>query len=208
MQALFYFWVMRKMLFILAVILFAGQARSQTIALGVKAGINSSSLSTKISNYGTTDNTVGFVGGAYFRVGILGFIAQPEILYSQRKGVFSVNGKSVKNTLNYVDIPVLVGYKFLVFRVNAGPNFQFLVGTNQDAEQSVKDPNFAKSRFNSSAVGFQAGIGVDVSKISIDVRYDGCIGDLGKKYIDENGVETNYSTRASMWQFTLGYKLF
>lgn len=185
-------------------------AQAQTLDFGLKAGLNFSKMTNNRPDlYSATANSTGFVAGVYGRVGLLGFFAQPEVVYSQRKGAFTskVDGSAVINTLSYIDVPVLVGFKLAFFRMNLGPNFQFLVDAKQDADAGAGDPNFSKDNYSKSAVGYQAGVGFDLLKISLDLRYDGSFGSLGKE-VNINGQNFDYSTRASMWQVSLGFKLF
>ncbi len=197
-------------LIVTVTILSATQLQAQSLGFGVKGGLNFSELENNMgARYSGTASANGFVGGIWARAGFLGFFAQPEVLYSQRKGAFTskVDGTAVINTLSYIDVPLLVGYKLAFVRFNAGPNFQFLLDAQQKASDLAKDPNFSKNNFESSSVGFQVGAGVDLLKLSIDLRYDGNFGSIGKE-ITVNGTQYDYSTRASMWQLTLGFKIF
>ena len=65
----------------------------------------------------------------------------------------------------------------------------------------------SKDNFNTATIGFQAGVGVSLGKISIDARYDASIGDLGKIITTTSGKQIDYSTRANMFQLTLGYRI-
>lgn len=190
------------------VIFFAANVHAQSIEAGVKAGINVSTLS-KAPNLGDANSTTGFVFGGFVRTGAAGFFIQPEVLLTQRRGVFTDDSSklTVTNTLTYLDVPVLFGYKLAVFRFSAGPNFQFLMSANQDAPALLKDPNFSRDNFNAATVGFQLGVGVNLGKINLDARYDGSIGDLGKTITTKAGQQVNYSTRANMFQLTLGYRI-
>ncbi len=190
------------------VIFFAANVHAQSIEAGVKAGINVSTLS-KAPNLGDANSTTGFVFGGFVRTSAAGFFIQPEVLLTQRRGVFTDDSSklTVTNTLTYLDVPLLFGYKLAVFRFSAGPNFQFLMSANQDAPAILKDPNFSKNNFNSTSVGFQLGVGVDLGKINLDARYDGSIGDLGKTITTQSGQQINYSTRANMFQLTIGYRI-
>ncbi len=202
---------MKKLFSICFIMVGVFAAQAQTLDFGLKAGLNFSELSNTIpTQFSSSNNATGFVAGAYGRVGILGFFAQPELLYSQRKGAYTstVDGSAVVNTLSYIDVPVLFGYKLLFARFNIGPSFQFLMSANQEASDAAKDPNFSKDNFNSSVVGYQAGVGVDLSRLSVDLRYDGGLSDLGKEVTSATGQKIDYSTRASMWQLTVGFKLF
>ncbi len=201
---------MKKVLLAMAVIASCFASQAQTLDFGLKAGLNFSELTNNRPDlYSGTASATGFLGGAYGRVGILGFFAQPELVYSQRKGAFTskADGSAVITTLSYVDVPVLVGYKLLFARVNFGPNFQFLMNAKQVASSAAKDPNFSKSNFEKSNIGFQAGVGVDLMKLSLDLRYDGNFGSIGKE-VSIAGQTYNYSTRAAMWQLSIGFKIF
>ncbi len=185
-------------------------AQAQMLDFGLKAGLNFSEFTnTRPDLYSGTASATGFLGGAYGRVGILGFFAQPEVVYSQRKGAFTskADGSAVINTLSYIDVPVLVGYKLLFARVNFGPNFQFLMSAKQEASSAAKDPHFSKDNFEQSSIGFQAGVGVDLMKLSLDLRYDGNFGSIGKQ-VNIAGQTYDYSTRPSMWQLSIGFKIF
>lgn len=198
-----------KKLFIIILFVFGFQSMyAQMIDFGIKAGLNRSELSTNSAVITETNSATGIVAGAFGRVGLLGFFVQPEVLFSQRKGAFQnpVNGTAITTTLSYVDVPVLLGYKLLFFRGYVGPNFQFLAGAKQEASPS--DPNFSKDNFNSSVVGYQAGVGFDLLKFNFDIRYDAGFGSLGKKVVSASGTPIDYSTNAKMWQFTIGFKIF
>lgn len=176
---------------------------AQSFVLGVKAGLNRGSLSTDISGL-SEDANYGFVAGAFTRVGILGFFAQPEFQYNQRRGTISNANFSSTQTLTYIDVPLLVGKKVLgLVRFCAGPNLQFLMNATQSGDN---DPNFSKANFNDFALGGIAGVGVDIFKVAIDIRYDFSISNLGKE-IEVNGQSFDYGTRSGMWQLTIGYKL-
>lgn len=198
---------MRKQSLFLVLMFASVFATAQSFQLGLKVGLNQGSL-TKAPNLGDANTTTSFVCGAFAKIGGGGLFLQPEILYSQRYGVFSDTSKqTVTNQLHYIDIPVLVGYKLAAFRFYGGPNFQFLLAANQKAPDNLKDPFFSKANFNSASVGYQLGFGVNLQRILLDVRYDGSIGDLGKKVNTSTGNSVNYSTRSNMWQFTIGYRI-
>lgn len=183
-------------------------AQISPISLGAKIGINQGRL-TDAPQLSTTTNTGSLVGGVFARIKVMSIYAQPEVLLSQRRGVFKDDSskQTVTNTLTYIDVPILIGVKFLALRINAGPNFQFLAAAKQVAPAALKDNNFSKSNFNSMVVGYQIGIGADIGKIVFDVRYDASLGNLGKKIATQAGNTIDYSTKASMIQLTIGYKL-
>lgn len=201
---------MKKTLAIIALFIGVNTSNAQSLDVGIKAGLNFSKLSNTMPDYySATNGATGFMGGVYGRVGILGFFAQPEILYSQRKGAFTskVDESAVINTLSYLDVPVLFGYKLIFARFYVGPNFQFLMGASQDATNVAKDPDFSKDNFKSSVIGVQGGVGIDLRKLSVDIRYDAG-GALGNSITTPAGLTKDYGTKANMWQVAVGFKLF
>lgn len=194
---------MKKVIVFGVLLCLAGSIHAQKFVLGLKAGVNRGSMSTKFSGFSEEAN-YGFVAGVYSRFGILGFFAQPEFQFNQRRGTLTGNNSEANQTLSYIDVPLLVGKKFLkITRFYAGPNLQFLMNASQSG---INDPNFNKSNFNNFAVGGILGCGVDILKVSVDLRYDFSITNLGKE-ITVGGNKFDYSTRAGMWQLTVGYKL-
>jgi hypothetical protein len=198
---------MKKLITVLSLIVMVSAANAQSFfSLGAKFGVTQGSL-TKAPSLGSGSTTTGLVGGVFAKIGDDGLFLQPEILLNQRIGVFNTDsGQSVVNTLTYLDIPLLVGYKVSAFRFYGGPNFQLLLAANQKAPTGLNDPFFSKDNFNTATVGYQVGVGANLGKIWVDVRYDASIGDLGKTITTNTGKQINYSTRASMFQFTIGYK--
>lgn len=198
---------MKKLVLLFIIFQIATLVQAQSIQFGVKAGLNQGSLS-KNPNNDASKSTTGLVAGVFFRAKAAGLYIQPELLFSQRRGVFGdTAGRTTTTTLSYIDFPVLVGFKVLAFRINAGPNFQFLAGASQSGSGN-RDANFSKNNFNNAVVGFQAGIGADLGPFQIDVRYDGSIGNLGKSIVNSSGQKIDYSTRSNMYQITLGYRIF
>lgn len=198
---------MKKLITVLSLIILVSAVKAQSFfSLGAKFGVTQGSL-TKAPSLGSGSTTTGLVGGVFAKIGDDGLFLQPEILLNQRIGVFNTDsGQSVVNTLTYLDIPLLVGYKVSAFRFYGGPNFQLLLAANQKAPTGFNDPFFSKDNFNTATVGYQVGVGANLGKIWLDVRYDASVGDLGKTITTNTGKQINYSTRASMFQFTIGYK--
>ena len=198
---------MKNLVLLFALLSASSIIHAQSFQLGIKAGLNQGSLSRNPNNDDAI-STTGFVAGVFGRAKLAGLYIQPELLFSQRRGAFrDSSGRTSTTTLSYIDLPVLVGLKILAFRINAGPNFQFLTGASQSGSGN-RDVNFSKGNFNSAVVGFQAGIGADLGPFQIDVRYDGSIGNLGKSVVNSSGQKIDYSTRANMYQITLGYRIF
>ncbi len=194
------------------VIYFATQA--QEFALGAKIGLTSTQvIGSDYKSFSSPDNYNGLLLGAYARIAFVGFFVQPELLLRNLDFKMSnlQNGanSSVTNNLTYVDVPVLFGKRLLkLVRLSAGPNFQFLVNKEMNVtNNSLIDP-IKEGTFNAFVLGVQAGVGVDVWKLSFDIRYDFSLSKIGEvaKFLNANTSNTDFSSRASMFQFSIGYR--
>ena len=196
-------------------ILFAGLLATTSVAAlaqlpsftaGIKAGVNYSELKAK-ENLTDANSILGYQVGVWTRVGGAGFYLQPE-LYLGSKGGESpivikggqetqVNGKVKFTTL---DLPLLLGTKFgpnkLNVRLMAGPVISFIVDketTPDGAYESIKD-------YKDQAIGGQAGGGVDVGNLSVDLRYEAGLSNISKS--------TKYDQKQNLFHLSLGFKLF
>jgi hypothetical protein len=82
-------------------------------------------------------------------------------------------GKSVVNVgkqkFQYLEIPVLAGFKLGPLRVNAGPSGHLFLNKTGDL---FKINNYDVN-FSGLTLGYTAGAGLDIGKFMVDVRYDG-----------------------------------
>ena len=199
---------------------FTGVVNAQLVTFGLKAGVNTTTdvfKNVSLTNdegkgYDIINNKakVGFLAGAYARVSILGFFVQPELYYAQSSTEITLQeigtttvSKEV-NKLNTLNIPILFGTKFGPLRVNAGPIATIILSnTNIVDNVSGLDQDMDKANW-----GLQAGIGLDISKISLDARYETSISKLGSAYNTASGSKVNFGSRPQQFIFTLGLKLF
>jgi hypothetical protein len=195
---------MKKLLMILCVACSA-QVFAQELSMGLRAGITRSSIATKLSDFNDQEAQTGFTGGVYLKAKVLGFFVMPEIMYTQRGGEIKNIGS---NKIHYVDGAVLFGKQFFkVFRINAGPVFQYAISNDRVSAQAAS-PN--ESEIKDYVIGIQAGAGIDFFKFSFDVRYDAGLTEAAKIIVANAApnAPNNFSARNSMWVFTLGYRLW
>ncbi|MFO7668374.1 MAG: hypothetical protein R6W31_01830, partial [Bacteroidales bacterium] len=101
------------------------------------------------------------------------------------------------------DLPLLVGVKLGPARINLGPVGSYVVQESITGDVSNLDPDY--TIFTQSMTwGFQAGLGVDLSKISLDARYEGSLSSLGESFT-VGGQEFQLDARPSQWVFSLGF---
>ncbi|RYY37568.1 MAG: PorT family protein [Sphingobacteriaceae bacterium] len=200
---------MKKLLLLFVVLVGAAQfASAQLIpsfSFGVKGGVNLSSLSFSDPDF-SSSNRAGYLGGIYARVGGLGFNFQPE-LYVTGKNV-NIENNGIVNRVKFtsIDLPVLMGLKVGAFglggRFMTGPLVSFKINEDQSLGSAagqaltlsnIKDQNFA----------WQFGAGVDIKRISLDVRYELGLTKQGYTFNSESG-----STRINLFNVSLSYQIY
>jgi len=185
---------------LLATTLFASAQLLPSFQFGIKGGMNLSKFSTS----GTFDsgNRAGYLAGFWARIGALGFNAQPEIYYASKTATFnSAANEQSTVTLNSIDVPVLVGYKFGVLgvggRLATGPMASFIIDKNQSFGSAAS--NLVTLHFKDQAYAWQFGAGLDIMKISVDLRYE-----MGLTNLANNG----YDQKLNLFNLSLAYRLF
>ncbi len=151
---------------------------------------------------------MGIHAGLFARIKVANIYVQPEALFSFSGGnvTFTDVSTSTEEVAEYefkkIDIPVMVGLSFLkVARVNAGPVFSAML----DAKQIVasQEIDFTDA-YNNLTVGFQAGVGADLWKIIVDLKYEGNLSRLGDD-VDTFGFQTDQ--RNNQFVLSVGFKI-
>lgn len=164
---------MKKLLSVAFGLLLAAPAVAQLspVTFGPKIGLNYNTL-TGADNVGDSEYRLGFVGGAFVRATFGKFVLQPEVLYSFKNVKFRANvgNQDVEIDQQNLDVPIMLGVelldaKLVKLRLMAGPMASF--NLNRDLPNTV-DENV----FNDTVWGFQAGAGVDIGNVTLDLRYE------------------------------------
>ena len=153
----------------LAVFALTGQAQ-EVFNLGLKAGINTSKISTNKNDY-NPQSINNYLFGAFARFNLGPIYLQPEAYYNSKGGEYidKVDANTINSfNLNTIDIPALVGLKVIDqepfnVRIMAGPVFSFAT------KKSAKG-QFTKDNIENSFFGWQYGAGVDFLFLTLDVR--------------------------------------
>jgi len=193
---------MKKIILSLAILLsgsvFAQAQVLPSFQFGVKGGVNLSRFST--SNTFNSDNRAGYLAGVWARIGALGINLQPEIYYASKVATIT-DPASEQNqvTINSIDVPVLVGLKFGALgiggRIATGPMASFIISNDQSFRSAAS--SIGSLNFKNQAYAWQFGAGLDVTKISVDLRYE-----LGLTDLSSTGQKLN------MFNVSLAYHLF
>ena len=196
---------MRKFSLIIAIMfgvcLFADAQVIPKFQFGLKGGVNLSSLSEQTGF--NSSNKSGYLFGVWARAGAMGIHLQPELYYTLKTAeVKDSNGQNSSVDFTSIDLPVLLGTKIgaLGFgaRLQTGPVISFIINEDQDFGTALG--NAAKFNYRNQAVAWQVGGGLDIRKISVDLRYE-----RGLSKISRTGYQ---DTKLNLFNLSLGLKLY
>lgn len=188
---------MKKLIFstfICLVLGFTAQAQLfPEFKFGAKAGMNFTKLKSDSKTF-NSDTKAGYLAGLWGRVGIAGFHIQPEAYFTGKNTSIAQEGEATKSMdFKAIDVPILIGTKFglgpIGARVQVGPLFSFVV-------DKPKVPDFKEIDWKSNANAIVFGLGADISKLSVDLRYENGLGNFNKKSEKQN---------FNLWTISLGY---
>lgn len=199
---------MKKIILAIFLISFAFLANSQVpgFSVGPKIGYNSNRLSTDFDSI-TSDARGSLQFGAFMRIGKKIYI-QPEANYVIKGGKISIGDLGIQEIkLKSITVPVLVGIRAINLgianvRLMAGPCMSFV------SETVIKSPSGlltsfpiqSKEDLKETNWSVQMGGGIDVSMITIDVRYEIGVDNL---YTGEK----DFSLKNNLFNVSLGIKL-
>lgn len=184
---------------------------SQAFMIGPRAGVSSSKLQVEdnVNEVKEGDASFGFHAGLFTRFSSSTLYVQPEVLFTSNRGKIEFKdaaGDQIVNeyTFNKIDVPVMVGLKFLdVFRVQAGPVASLLL--KADAKEGGVESD-VKENYKNATLGYQAGIGFDISNIIIDFKYEGNLSKFGDK-VGFDGATLDTDIRNNQWLLSIGLTL-
>ncbi len=205
-----------KLVTLLLMSLLTSSLSFSQIRFGISGGINSSKMNSSTEvNTGDFKITcpnyslIGYHVGLISQINLSGFFIQPELLYSSIHNdleVYDLNSANpdqataVKQKLNRIDIPVMVGFKLKILKLEAGPVASFVISSNSDLQTFTE----YDMQWNKATIGYQAGIGLDVGKMALDVKYEGSLSKLGSG-IDIGNTTTSFDTRLNQIIVSLGF---
>lgn len=214
---------MKKVILLFAALFIGGIAMAQLPNIGIRVGLTTSQLTTDLSEQFSSENTLGYQGGAFVRLNFNKFYVQPELIYNHRstKLEYEINpvidgenqrvGVKSDMKIGTFDIPIIAGFKLvktkmLNVRVFAGPEISFSTNKDISYEYTTDDGEdfdgeagkISVNDFNSTTWYLQAGAGVDVLFLTFDIRYEKGLSDL------YNSADLNFKN--NVWVFTLGFK--
>ncbi len=194
----------------LLVVVATSSANAQ-IYYGVKAGANVSLLSAISSEMGDAKSEYGYQAGVTLgaKIPIVGIGVEAEALWINNKMSLASFGSIESNSF---EIPVMVSVPIvplLPIFVKAGPTFTIY---NEATMESDYAGSYSLGQIKGN-IGYTAGIGVNLFKFSLDVRYNGEFSDSTMSLVENatkatatDALSTAYDMKTSTVSVTLGYR--
>ena len=187
------------LIFITSVITFASAQVLPSFQFGIKGGTNLTGVSTSGEAFNSS-NQAGYLAGFWARFGALGFNFQPEVYYTAKYVDIYSNSSETHARFNSIDVPLLFGGKIGAFgfgaRFYTGPLVSFAIDKNQSVRTAAA--NIVALDYHDQNFAWQFGAGVDIRRISVDLRYEAGI--TKQAYGDSH-------TRVNLFNLTLAYRL-
>lgn len=209
---------MLKNFFVALSLLFLSTTLNAQFTAGIKGGLHNSLVN---DGQAYTFNAEGvealklefsealysFHGGLYAQAQLGKLIIRPELVYSSNKHAFLIEDlknmnspQIVEESYQQLDIPVLFGTKFGFVRLNAGPVGHLHLNDTSD----LVDFEGYSSRFKEMTYGWQGGIGFDIKRFSLDVRYEGNFNKFGD-HITIGDTDFNFDGQANRFLASVGF---
>ncbi len=191
---------------------FCSVSYAQFFSIGPRVGVSSSKLEIRdnVQDVKEGDASFGFHAGLFARFSLSSLYIQPEVLFTSNGGEIEFeDGSGVGNQIieydyNKLDVPVMIGFKFAkFFRLQAGPVASLLLKADAKEGGVTED---VKNNYNNATVGYQAGIGLDIGSLILDLKYEGNLSSFGDD-IRVGGNTFNTDLRHNQWLLSLGIRL-
>ncbi|WP_034040753.1 outer membrane beta-barrel protein [Wocania ichthyoenteri] len=170
---------------LLFLVLISTATYAQTASgFGFKAGLNYNAngnyFESVSNNAENPDRNIGYHLGVFGKFGKQVYF-KPELVYTSTKSDYANDDFKMQK----IDAPLLVGLKVLgPISVFGGPSFQYILDSEFDGI-SINDID------NDLSVGLNFGIGLNLNKLGIDVRYERGFSNNEAKFLENNNVGTS-----------------
>lgn len=150
----------------------------------------------------------GVHAGMALRIMIKKFFIQPQVFLNASSADFRLEdlqggnlpSKVFREKYQNLDLIPLFGYKLGPLRLQAGPVAHYFLACQSDLDEI---PDYQKV-FEEFTYGYQAGIGLDIWKIFIDLSYEGNFSRFGE-HINVFGKKFAFDKNPARFVVTAGY---
>lgn len=202
---------MKKLTLLIALLI--GISANAQLDLGIRAGAglaqagisDFNSAVSAIEGIESGDREISFHAGAYLKIDLPIVFVQVEGIFNQMNQTASVNPgnnqplENIELDLSRMDFPILVGTDLGPLRAMVGPVYSVNLS---DLNDKVGSENLEAGTW-----GYQLGVGLQLSKLIIDLRYEGAFSPWASNLI-VNQTDYSVDLRSSQLLLCLGFELF
>jgi len=179
---------MKKSLLLFAVCFLAFQSLQAQFKMGVKGGLStmdvvpgelilSNSDAVRDLGISVSEANYGMHLGFFMQAKVGNFFIQPEVLFNSNTVEYKVQDFRGGNTIELIksesfqklDLPLMMGLKYGPLRLQGGP----VAHVHINSRSELFDIDGYGQKFDEMTWGYQAGVGLDLWKLMIDLRYEG-----------------------------------
>ena len=197
--------ILKGSIVIVSFFLLSFGATAQSVAIGLKGGLNFANLNGSSASEVYTNRT-GYHFGAFtlIKLGKIGI--QPEIIYSKQGSKVTVNTQNFDSNFDYFNIPIILKlYTVAGINIQVGPQFGFISGAKYPISSGTGGGTTLQditNQLKGSDISVAMGLGWDLPfGLSIDGRYN-----LGLS--KANNTSSIPDIKNQVFQLSVGYKIF
>ncbi len=190
---------MKKLTLTILILFGTIQLAISQVDFGIKGGIN-----YNLDNFEKVKDDVlsgaksktGYHAGIWARFDLGSLSARTELVYTELKSEADVKipflttykSKNLMSkghfSLKKIDVPILLEINLMkTLYAYAGPSFQYIIGSDFDVNEFIKDKNNITNKFSA---GLQTGLGVKFGHFGIDVRWERAFKDSEMEFFYKN----------------------
>lgn len=210
-----------KRYILIVVLILSVQSLSAQFSLGIRGGLNFSSLPVKTyelensSIEALPDSYTGFHLGLITQAKFSGFFIQPEFLFVSSGSQFRYEHPDQERDVFFtqrfskIDVPILFGLRGGPLRLGLGPVASYFLDNSSNLTESefyAGDTSFS-DKFNELTYGYQVGVGLDIGNIVLDLKYEGSLSNYSEE-VSIGGSTFKFDTRPRQIVFSIGLLFF
>lgn len=200
--------------------LLAGKNKSGfQFLFGLKAGASTANIAADevdFTNAGrqfkiaVEENEFSYHLGVFSQFRVNNWTIQPEVLFRSSRSDYAfsefVTSEFVTSIRTekyaYVDVPLMFAYRVGALRLQAGPVAKFYIDSSTEL---IGIAEYSES-FDQVEFGYQAGIGLDIWRFVVDLKYDRDLDNIGD-HMSFAGQTVDFNAKAGRFLFSVGYSL-
>jgi hypothetical protein len=148
------------------------------------------------------NSALGWQAGVFTRLSLPIVAIQPELVFSQSGTIYNSQAENISLKYTTIELPVMLGISLLgLTRIQVGPSFTCLLLAQETDNQTANSKN-VKLDYEILHVGYQVGIGVDIGRCVVDLKYAGGLSQFAYKVFN---IPT--TAKQNLWLLSIGFNI-